>query len=161
MNHSMIRQAVTTDIPALVALLDELDDLHREAMPWLLQEFDGPGSREFIEPFLSKPDHAALVAEVPSQGIAGLLLVLVRDVSPVPIVRPARVAELDTLVVGSAFRRRGIGKALVEAGLRWAHDAGAARTELGVYEFNESARAFWSSVGFETLSRRLVQLHGR
>ena len=30
------------------------------------------------------------------------------------------------------------------------------RTELGVYEFNEPARRFWATTGFETLSRRLV-----
>ena len=49
-----------------------------------------------------------------------------------------------------------VGKRLVQVAIQWARDVGATRTELGVYEFNESARAFWESVGFETLSRRLV-----
>ena len=44
--------------------------------------------------------------------------------------------------------------------LRWADESGATRTERGVYEFNESARAFWHSVGFQTLSLRLV-LHSK
>jgi GNAT superfamily N-acetyltransferase len=51
---------------------------------------------------------------------------------------------------------RTCGVRLVQAALQWATDNGATRTELGVYEFNEAARAFWASLGFETLSRRLV-----
>ena len=46
---------------------------------------------------------------------------------------------------------------LVEAALAWARLAGATRTELGVYDFNEGARAFWASLGFQVLSYRMVR----
>jgi ribosomal protein S18 acetylase RimI-like enzyme len=72
------------------------------------------------------------------------------------IVTPTVVAEIDALVVNGAFRRQHIGTRLVQAALNWASVSGATRTELGVYEFNELARAFWASAGFQTLSRRLV-----
>jgi GNAT superfamily N-acetyltransferase len=79
-----------------------------------------------------------------------------RPAARAPIVQPAVVAEIDALVVSPSGRRQGVGSRLVRAALQWAADHGATRTELGVYEFNEAARAFWASVGFETLSRRLV-----
>ena len=71
--------------------------------------------------------------------------------------KPAVVAELDSLAVSQRFRRQRIGTRLVEAALDWAKAAGASRTELNVYEFNEPARAFWASFGFETLWRRLAR----
>jgi GNAT superfamily N-acetyltransferase len=156
MSEVTIRRAVAADLPAIVALLEEVDDLHREALPWLLRKVDESRSQEFLEPFTSKPDHTALVAGTPAGTLAGVLLALVREVSPVPIVRPALVAEIETLVVARSFRHQGVGTSLVQAAFQWARDVGATRTELGVYEFNETARAFWESAGFETLSRRLV-----
>ena len=158
MDEVTIRRAVAADLPTIVALLEEVDELHREALPWLLRKVDEPRSQEFLEPFTSKSDHIALVASIGDGPLTGVLLALVREVSRVPIVRPSSVAEIDTLVVGRAFRRQGVGKRLVQAAIQWARDGGATRTELGVYEFNESARAFWESVGFETLSRRLVNI---
>jgi GNAT superfamily N-acetyltransferase len=45
----------------------------------------------------------------------------------------------------------------VNAALDWAKTAGALRTELGVYTFNEAALRFWQSVGFAPLSHRLYK----
>jgi GNAT superfamily N-acetyltransferase len=87
----------------------------------------------------------------------GALTLFLREPVRAPVVIPTVVAEIDTLVVDSAPRRQNVGTRLVRAGLQWASLSGASRTELGVYEFNEPARAFWASMGFETLSRRLVR----
>ena len=88
----------------------------------------------------------------------GVLTVIVRDVVKAPIVRPARVAEIDNLVVDSAARRRGIGKSVVQAGLAWARENRAERTELGVYEFNEAGQRFWEAMGFAAVFRRMARL---
>lgn len=148
----VIRPAATADLPAMEKLIDEIDELHCEALPWIFSKREKPKS---VEAFVSEADHAAFIAE--SAGTpAGLMFMLVREVSG-GVVTPTRMATLDTLIVGSRFRRQGIGRRLVEAGMAWANDAGASRVELGVYEFNDAARAFWESVGFTTLWRRMCQ----
>jgi ribosomal protein S18 acetylase RimI-like enzyme len=38
---------------------------------------------------------------------------------------------------------------------RWARAQGAVEVELTVYEFNEPAIAFYTSLGYETSSRRM------
>jgi GNAT superfamily N-acetyltransferase len=96
------------------------------------------------------------LALAPDGSLSGALYMFLRQTGRVPIVKPAIVAEIDSLVVGRAFRRRHVGTRLVQAAVDWANGCGATRTELGVYEFNEPARSFWASVGFQTLSRRLV-----
>lgn len=151
-----IRRAVTADLGAVSALLEEGDELHRNALPWLFRRIDGQSLTGFLEAYVTKTDHAMFVAFAADGSLAGVLYMFIRQPSRAPIVRPALVAEIDSLVVGSSYRRRGIGTGLVEAALRWAKDCGATRTELGVYEFNGPARLFWASAGFETLSRRLV-----
>lgn len=156
MGEVTIRQAVAADLQNVIALLDEVDELHRRALPWLFREVDSPNQTEFLEAYVSKPDHAMFLAVVPDASLVGVLCTFIRQPARAPIVRPTLVAEIDTLAVTSALRRHGIGKRLVEAALVWAKAAGATRTELGAYEFNEAALAFWASVGFQTLSRRLV-----
>ena len=160
MTEPSIRRAVMGDLGAVVALLEDSDDLHRRALPWLFRRVDGLPLSGFLEVYVSKADHAMFLAVAADGSLAGVLYMFLRPPARAPIVKPARVAEIDALVVASTQRRNRIGTRLVEVALRWANDQGAARTELGVYEFNESARAFWASVGFETLSRRLV-LHSR
>ncbi len=145
-----IRPAVTADLPRMEKLLDDIDELHREALPWVFAKRAEP---RLVDAFVSEADHAAFIAE--SAGtLAGLTFLFVREIGG-GVVRPARMATLDTLVVGTRFRRQGIGRRLVEAGIAWAHDVGANRVELGVYEFNGPARAFWESVGFTTMWRRM------
>jgi ribosomal protein S18 acetylase RimI-like enzyme len=156
MDEVTIRRAVIADLAAVGALLQDLDDLHRGALPWLLRRVDEPPLTDFLEAYVSKHDHAMFLAVAPEGSLAGVLYMFLRQPARASIIAPTVVAEIDALVVNGAFRRQHIGTRLVQAALNWASVSGATRTELGVYEFNELARAFWVSIGFQTLSRRLV-----
>ena len=156
MGDVTVRRAVRADLAAVTALLEDADALHRDALPWLFRQVDEPLLLGFLEAFVSKADHAMFLAAAPDGSLAGVVYIFVREPSRAPIVEPAVVAEISALVVAPAFRRQRVGTHLVEAALRWAEDVGATRTELSVFEFNEPARAFWESLGFQTLYRRLV-----
>jgi diamine N-acetyltransferase len=154
---AVIRQATRADVDAVLPLLDDVDALHRSKLPWLFRPISAANQAEFLDDYFTKPDHALFVAVASDGAMAGVLYLFLRKPARSPMVRPTVVAELDCLAVAAAFRRKGVGRRLVDAALQWARAAGATRTELGVYEFNEVARAFWESVGFQTLSRRLVR----
>lgn len=155
--ETVIRRALHSDLPRIVELFTQVDDLHREALPWLFRKLDEPRTREMLERFVVGSDCATFVAGTSDgQPISGVLVVTVRDVMKAPIVRPARVAEIENLVVDSAARRQGIGKSLVHAALAWSREVRAERTELGVYDFNDGARQFWESMGFATVFRKMV-----
>jgi len=156
MAEVLVRRAVRDDLPRIVQLFEQADELHRDALPWLFRKVEEPRSPRLLETFISGTDRAALVAiEGEGSPPAGALFIMVREVVKAPVVRPARVAEIDSLVVDRSSRRRGVGKSLVRAALLWARDVQAARTELGVYDFNEGARLFWESMGFATVFRRM------
>jgi len=149
-----IRRARLTDYPALQALFRELDGLHGQCVPWLFRASDGePRPRAHLEGLLAAPDAAVFVAG--DAECVGLGSVTLRDSPDLPMFVRQRYAVVDDFVVRSDRRRQGIGRRLYEACERWAFERGAQYVELGVYEFNEDARRFYASLGFETHMRKL------
>jgi len=63
-------------------------------------------------------------------------------------------AEILTLAVAPAARRRGIGFALVTAACRHAQKMGAGASFLEVCESNEPARSLYKRLGFREVGRR-------
>ena len=66
----------------------------------------------------------------------------------------AAESEVLNMAVSPPWRRRGVGRSLLEAALLGAQSAGARRAFLEVRESNLGARAFYSGVGFTQIGRR-------
>ena len=62
--------------------------------------------------------------------------------------RPYNVAELG-MFVHRDWRRRGVGSALMEAGIDWARSAGAHKVALQLWPHNHAALALYRKFGFE------------
>lgn len=56
--------------------------------------------------------------------------------------------------VHAAFRRRGLGRRLLEACVEWAREQGLVWLDLGVFADNAPARALYESAGFAEVGRR-------
>ncbi len=150
----IIRRASSPDYEATCALNAEGDDLHRRNVPWLFRTPEGePRSRELFETQVAGPDTAVFVADAgPTVGVA---LALMKTAPDIPIFVPQRWCVLDNLVVASSWRRRGVGTALVRAVEAWAHGRHARWVELGVYRFNEDARALYESLGYSDVLTKM------
>lgn len=151
----VIRPAIPDDAPTLAPLLAEVNDLHAAALPNRFRRVpDGPELTAFLHAQLTEVGTQAFVAEnggVPS----GYLVAKIRATPPLPIAVPSRYAEIDTLVVASAVRRHGVGRALVDRAHRWIADQGIDDVLLVVWEFNTTARGFYESLGYVTQRRTL------
>jgi GNAT superfamily N-acetyltransferase len=151
-----IRPATLDDYDALIGLLDELDEFHRQARPDFFRPFAGPArSREQVERWLSEPQSTILVAEG-EERVVGLALLLTRPSSPFAGAVPRKVIEVDNLVVTARRRSLGIGQCLLAAALDWARGHQATHVEVAVHAFNRDARRFYEDFGFRPSIDRLA-----
>ncbi|MCP5432948.1 MAG: GNAT family N-acetyltransferase [Alphaproteobacteria bacterium] len=105
--------------------------------------FDEPWSAGELAAMLAMPTTFGLAS---AQGARLLGFVLVRD--------SGAEAEVLTVAVVPADRRRGIARALVEGACGLARQRGATVLFLEVAEDNAPARALYAACGFAPLSRR-------
>jgi RimJ/RimL family protein N-acetyltransferase len=151
-----IRRAEPGDAAALVELARAVGG---EPEGWLVTNGDwrtATDERRYVRATRRSPDAAVFVAES-SEGIVGRLSIA-RD--PHPASR--HVADLGVMVARD-FRRRGAGRALMEAAEAWARRVGIRKLELHVFPHNEAAIALYTRLGYaqEGLRRRHYHRAGK
>jgi RimJ/RimL family protein N-acetyltransferase len=137
-----IRPAEGSDASALVALAAAIG---REPGGWLLTtEAWRPvaDERRYLKAVRRHADAAVLVA-LDGDRIVGRLS-LARDPHPASV----HVADLG-MMVAATHRRRGIGRALLDAAAGWARAVGVTKLELHVFPWNEPAIRLYEGYGFE------------
>ena len=136
-----IRQAEAGDAAALCGLSAAVG---AEEGAWLLTTEmwrSVSDERRYLRSVRRHPD-AAVYVVVDTDTIVGRLS-LARD--PHPASR--HVADLG-LMVAAAYRRRGIGRALLEQAVAWARTADVRKLELHVFPWNGPAIALYEAFGF-------------
>jgi diamine N-acetyltransferase len=156
MNTSItVRPTTADDYEVLCGLSEAVAELHREALATIFRKLAAPPrDLAFVNAAVAGPNSTIFVAEIEGRTI-GTTRLLLRHQQPTPIRRERKYIEIDNMAVEPAFRRRGVGRALVDAAIAWASGRGVDTIELNVCEFNRSGAAFYRSMGFETNFRRL------
>lgn len=98
----------------------------------------------------NRASNPALIAEE-GQSVRGLVAL---HIAPM-LFYPHPLARITTLVVDPEHRRRGIGRALLEAAECLAEEAGCDVLELTTGKHRKEAHAFYRSMGFEELAFRM------
>jgi ribosomal protein S18 acetylase RimI-like enzyme len=156
----VLRPATEADLPALVGLNSGVQELHARHVPTHIKMPSGdPGSAELFRKMLAEPTACTVVAEE-GQAVVGYFFAqeVKRDES---WIRPALcVFVLEHFAVDPAFRRQGIGTALMGRFLQEAVARGISQTELVCWDFNAAARAFFRQHGFRQLHARMEREAG-
>lgn len=139
----VIRRAAPGDAAALVELGRAVAV---EPGDWLLTDATWRSvaeERRYLRAVRGSNNAAVIVAETERGEIVGRLSIS-RDPHPAS----PHVADLGIMVAAS-HRRRGIGKALMEAAAAWAREVGVAKLELHVFPHNEAAIALYESLDWQ------------
>jgi ribosomal protein S18 acetylase RimI-like enzyme len=151
----IVRRATVADAELLSALNADVQAIHAAALPW---RFKPPGPATFppeeASALLAKPEHLVFIAEVNAEPAGYAYAEAIRR--PESSVHYAYdMVYLHHISVWPAYRRRGIGNALLGSVRAAGQDLGITLLSLDVWSFNEGARAFFRRHGFMPYSERL------
>lgn len=134
-----VRAATARDLDAIIDLLEAVAAEGR----WLATEapVDRERRRRSMAALIGDGGSSRGTAFVADAGAAGVVGSLGLELTPYG------VAELG-MMVAAAWRRQGVGRALMDAAAAWARDAGAHKVALEVWPHNQAARALYRRMGF-------------
>jgi ribosomal protein S18 acetylase RimI-like enzyme len=147
-----IRKAQEKDFFPILTLWEKLLQMHREIEPCFSVLGDNPSSFGiYLKQQIRSSRACVLVAEV--QGsLCGFIIGVLQSCGP-----QARgsLGHISDLYVDTPYRRRGIGKALVQEVKNWFVHQGVQGITVQVADRNRSARLFWYQMGFRDFTHRL------
>ena len=154
---SRIREYQHADRDACRTCVVELQDAERLLDP-RLRSGDSMADEYLRQMHARCRDYAGtiLVAEH-GDGIAGLVMVLTRVPFESLDEPPGDCALVAELVVRAGSRGHGIGRALLRAAERLAHESGATELRIGVLSTNLPARQLYLAEGFAPYSEILAK----
>ena len=134
MHGVTLRRAEASDLERLLALAEDCPGAPR----WALRTW-----QQILESPTAGVQRMVLIAESINAVVGFSVLGLAAD-----------DAEIESLAVGAAWRRRGIARRLCEDQLNWARARGAKHASLEVRVSNAGARALYESLGFHEVAMR-------
>jgi GNAT superfamily N-acetyltransferase len=150
-----VRLATLSDAALLSSLNADVQRLHAQAAPWL---FKPPGPDTFTpavaSALLARPGNLVFIASIGPEP-AGYAHAEVLHRAETPFQYAYDEVHLHAISVQPAWRRRGVGKALIEAVRQGAESRGVALLTLGAWSFNAAARAFFREQGFAPYMERM------
>ena len=150
-----IRKVTAQDYDIMCDLFDEIDALHRNALPRMFKKPDGPAREHDYYLGLIADENAALFIAEADGKPAGYVYGIVKDAPDFPVFVPRHHVVIDNIAIKAEFQNRGLGKTLMDKMREWAIEKGATSIELSVYEFNKNAMLFYERLGYQTLSRKM------
>ena len=151
MENLCVRPMVSGDFPAFDRFDAALHALHQQARPDLFAPCRHLFTREEFESMLGDPRQILLIAEA-GGAPAGICAARLAQPPDCPFLHPAKALHIGDLFVEEGYRRRGVGRALLEAAQRLGREKGAQRLTLLVWPFNQGALAFYERLGFAARS---------
>lgn len=154
----VIRDAGVADAALLARLNTDVQQLHADAWPSRFKEpSDTAAFAAHFADYLAKPLHFAFIAEVDGEP-AGYLAGLIIEREDNAFKRAETVLHVDQIGVQPAARRRGAGRALLDAARARGAAAGVTTITLDTWAFNGHAQGFFATCGFE---RYMVRMWSR
>lgn len=152
----MVRFAKKEDLERVNELRKIVNDVHVEGRPDIFKAGFHDELRDFIYEIWDTENKDIIVAE--RNGIiCGFACVQYVSKPESPFMNARTFYDVDEFGVDTAFRRQGVATELIAFIREGAKKRGIDRIELNMWEFNQSALAFYESVGFQTY-RRYMEL---
>ena len=148
----MVRFAEEADLPRVNELRRQVSDLHAKGRPDIFK----PGfCRELQDRVydLWRGEESDVIVAEKDGVICGMASVEYLTKQESPYCHARRIYYITEFGVDEAFRRRGVGRELMDFMSADAKAKGFSSIELDMWSFNESALKFYEALGFRTFRR--------
>ncbi len=151
----MIRLAEANDAARIGEMWAEMVQHHAEFDPATFRATENGADlyAQSIRDRLGDPTARVLVAENGGE-VVGYVSGIIADITT-ELFLPLRCGFLADIYVSQAYRRKGLGRELVERLCLWFRDQEVAHYEWHVSAKNRAALAFWRALGGETTILRM------
>lgn len=145
----MIRFAVASDQNDLLRLLDQVLEVHHQARPDLFKSNARKYTASELEEILQDPSRPIFVFENEEGNVCGYAFCIVQQHLNNNILTPVKTLYIDDLCVDQDARHQRIGHQLYHAVVQYAREHGFYNVTLNVWADNQSALAFYRSLGLQ------------
>ena len=143
----MVRKATTKDIPGLIALLYQADKVHSNLRPDLFKSNTPKYSEEQLEEILKDESKPIFVFD--NGQVSGHAFCQLKEIKNDRLLQDKKTLYIDDICVDENQRGHHIGKALYDYVLDYAKSLGCDNITLNVWGGNDSAMAFYTSMGMK------------
>ena len=150
-----IRNAVLEDCERIRPLQEEIADLHHNGRPDLFKAEARYFTREAFQERLNDPKHTIYIAETENGEVVGYAFAWVLYTRNHATYVDFDCFYIDDICVLKSYRRNGIGRMLFERCKAAAREKNCKMIELGVWEFNQDAIAFYETCGMTNRIRKM------
>ncbi len=151
-----IRRANEEDFEEIRSLVVEINNIHAKARPDLYESTEDPITRnEFYELLRCKTTDIFVATRLCTNEIVAYSILNIINNKCLLFTKKRYYGYIEEFCVKSNYKRRGIGKTLFNYIKEYSKALGLSSLQLTVWEFNESARYFYESLGMITRNRRM------
>ena len=147
----MIRKAMETDIPGMLALLQQVGQVHHDIRPDIFrsgcQKYDAAALSRLLE----DPTRPIFIADMDGE-VAGYCFCIHKDFQGDPVMTDRRELYIDDLCVDEVRRGSGIATKLFSHVRSYAAEHGYTAITLNVWCGNASAMKFYEKMGMSPRS---------
>lgn len=152
MENVIVRYAKREELEAVNKIRKQVNEVHVKGRPDIFRE-DG---WQFIEPFVYTrfdEENSGVVVAVMEDEIVGFAVIQYILKPESPYNKERKYFHIEEFGVDENHRRKGAATAMIDFIKEDAKNRGFHRIELDMWEFNNSALAFYESVGLKTFRR--------
>ena len=152
----MVRYAEEKDLPQVNVIRRQVSELHVQGRPDIFKPGFCQELQDRVYDYWREENSGVIVVE--REGvICGMASVEYIDKPESPYNNPRRIYHIVEFGVDAAYRRRGVGRELMDFIQTDAKAKDCGSIELDMWSFNETAEKFYESIGFRTF-RKYMEL---
>ena len=150
-----ILEATKEDIPSLIKLNNEVQELHRNWYPEIFKKLDSNELKQWFIEALGNINTKIHIAFIDSFPVGYLISKIINREENV-FKYSSKCMDIDQIVISEKYRNKGIGKKILEEVTSYAKGLGIITISLSVLTKNSNAINAYTKMGFEPESIKMT-----